>query len=91
LMIALSYIVLRHKRPEWERPYRAPGGLFTGYLAVAFCLWIIIGSLSEIAPYSLLVLGGYYLIGIASHLYAKRMQKVKPDEWAPRILTPDDL
>lgn len=34
-MVALSFIVLRRTQPTMERPFRAPGGLFTGVVAAA--------------------------------------------------------
>ena len=48
-------------------------------------------TFSEITITSLGVLGGYFLVGIALHLYARYMRKVKPDEWKPYILSPDDI
>ncbi|MCY4264218.1 MAG: APC family permease [Gammaproteobacteria bacterium] len=41
--VALSFIALRKNEPELKRPYRAPGGMATGYLA--FVLSIGIGVL----------------------------------------------
>lgn len=41
--VALSFLALRKKEPELERPYMAPGGVVTGYLALV--LSIAIGAL----------------------------------------------
>lgn len=90
-MVALSYLILRIKRPEWERPFKVKHGLLVGILALAFTIWIIIASLSEIAPSSLYLLTAYFAIGIGFHIYAKRMQKKRPKEWKPIVLGPEDI
>ena len=41
--VALSFLALRKNEPELERPYQAPGGRFTGYLALV--LSVSIGAL----------------------------------------------
>ena len=41
--VALSFLALRKNEPELERPYQAPGGSFTGYLALI--LSVAIGAL----------------------------------------------
>ena len=41
--VALSFLALRKNEPELERPYQAPGGSFTGYLALV--LSVAIGAL----------------------------------------------
>ncbi len=38
--VALSFIALRRNEPELARPYTAPGGIATGYLALALSLGI---------------------------------------------------
>lgn len=91
MMVALSFLILRKKHPEWERPFKVKCGTLFGILALAFTLWIIIASFSEIAVSSLYILGGYFVIGIGLHLYAKHMQKANPKEWHPIILGPDDI
>ena len=38
--VALSFLALRNNEPELERPYTAPGGKATGYLALALSIGI---------------------------------------------------
>ncbi|MCG8413779.1 MAG: APC family permease [Pseudomonadales bacterium] len=38
--VALSFLALRRNEPELERPYRAPGGMATGYLALVLSIGI---------------------------------------------------
>jgi amino acid transporter len=39
--VAWSFLALRKKEPELERPYLAPGGRFTGYLALILSIGLI--------------------------------------------------
>ncbi len=91
LMVALSFFILRKKRPDWHRPYKMPYAPFLGALAIIFPIWVITASLSEIDPRSLAILGVYFAIGLIIYIYVKVMQKKYPDEWAPYVLTPKDV
>ncbi len=91
LFVSMSFLILRKKHPDWNRPLKVKGGNIIGILSVIFCLWIIYASLSEISLNSIIILAIYFAVGVALHLYARYMRKVKPDEWKPIILTPDDI
>lgn len=91
LFVTLSFLIIRKKHPNWHRPFKVKGARFIGGLSILFCVWILVATFSEITLASLGVLGGYFLVGIALHLYARRMQKVKPEEWKPYVLSPDDI
>ncbi len=93
MMVALSFLILRKKRSNWERPFKIkkPFGMLMGILAFLFTLWVVVASISQIALSSVYILGGYFVIGVILHLYAKRMQKVKPEEWEPNVLGPEDI
>jgi len=41
VMVAWSFLALRNKEPELPRPYRAPGGNFTGYIAVILSVALV--------------------------------------------------
>jgi len=42
-MVAVSFLVLRRREPDLERPFRAPGGLFTGVAALLLsCLLLLV-------------------------------------------------
>lgn len=91
LFVSLSFILLRKKHPEWERPFKIKAGMFIGVLSVAFTIWVIIASISEISVNSIAILAVYFAIGACLHFYARYMRKVKPEEWEPKILTPADI
>lgn len=91
MMVALSFLILRKKHPEWERPFKLKFGIFFGILALLFTLWIIIASFSEIALSSLFILGGYFAIGVVLLIYAKMKQKSDPVTWKQIVLTPADI
>ena len=91
LMVALSFIKLRKLRPEWERPFKAPGGKVMGVLAALFTLWIIYSSIAEITTTSIIILAGYFAVGACFHMYAKHKQKTDPENWAPKVLTAEDV
>lgn len=91
MWVTLSFLVLRKKHPEWERPYKVKCGTLVGLAALAFTIWVIYASLSEISAVSICLLVGYFFVGALFHLYAKKMQKVSPDKWAPIILGPEDI
>jgi len=89
LFVSLSFLIIRKKHPEWERPFKVKKGNIVGALSVIFCLWIIFSSVTQISFSSLSILGGYFIVGLGLHLYAKSMQKKYPVEWKPIILNPD--
>lgn len=89
--VVLAFLTLRKKHPEWERPFKVKYGIAVGIAALIFTLWVIYASLSEISTTSLILLLGYLFIGMLFHLYAKRMQKLHPEEWKPVILSPKDI
>ena len=44
-LTVLGLIVLRHKHPEWERPYRVWGYPWAPLLFVAFAIWFVVTTL----------------------------------------------
>ncbi len=70
VMVAISFVVLRHKEPAMERPFRAPGGKATG--AIAVVLGMALGVLflpgmpaALVWPYEWVVIGLWWVVGIA--------------------------
>lgn len=69
MMVSLSYCVLQKKEPELERPFKAPGGMLTGVLAVAVALFMATLYLPIYSPTPLtkiewFLVGGWLIIGI---------------------------
>ena len=62
-----------------------------GVLAVLFTLWIIYTSIAEITTTSIIILAGYFAVGACFHMYAKHKQKTDPENWAPKVLTAEDV
>lgn len=90
IMVALSFIILRKKKPSWDRPYKVKYTKIISVLSVIFPLWVIISSIIEMSRDSWIVLGVYIAMGLPFFLYAKYMQKKKPQDWKPMVISPDN-
>ena len=91
LLVCLSFIALRRKHPEWERPYRIKGGTFWGYYGIVFCIWVIIQNALAMDTGAVTVLIIYLILGICFWGYAKLRQKKDPENWAPVVISPDTV
>lgn len=91
LMVTLSFIILRKKHPEWDRPYRARYPKFFSTVSLLFTVFVIYTSAASMDFSAWTVLIIYVIIGVPLFLYAKSMQKKKPGEWEPIILNPNYL
>ncbi|MFO0389750.1 MAG: APC family permease [Alphaproteobacteria bacterium] len=60
-IICFTVMYLRHKEPNLERPFKAPGGMVTPLLGIGFCGWLIYGLLSD--PVAIKFYIVYLLIG----------------------------
>ncbi len=89
LMVTLSFILLRRRHPEWERPYKARFPKFYSTVSILFTLFVIYTSIKTMDLSGWIVLMSYLLMGVPFFFYAKSMQKKKPKEWKPIILNPD--
>ena len=54
LYIACSYITLRKQEPEMNRPYRAPGGILTGIVAVGASIFFFLSLILPFSPGALI-------------------------------------
>lgn len=75
--VAWSFIVLRKREPEMERPYVVPNGTFVGYTALV--LSVAIATLyfpwspaALIWPYEWLIIFGWIIIGAVMFVLAKK-------------------
>lgn len=89
-MVSLDAMVLRKKHPEWERPYRAPGGKPLFILAMIVSVWIVIGSFFEMTSGAYIALAIYFAIGILLHFIMIYYRKKNPQQKEAIVLTPDD-
>ncbi|MPM02006.1 hypothetical protein SDC9_48250 [bioreactor metagenome] len=89
LMVTLSFIILRKKHPEWERPYKVKAATLLGTISVFFTIYVIYTSVLAMNTGAWVVFILYFALGIPFWAYAKGKQKKDPANWAPIILSPD--
>lgn len=90
-MCCLDAMKLRKTHPEWERPYRAPGGDMIFVIGLFISVWIAIGSALELEIGGYISLGIYFLIGYGLHLLMGILRKRDPEKYPVlSTLTPDD-
>jgi APA family basic amino acid/polyamine antiporter len=80
VMVALSFVALRRREPDMERPFTAPGGRSTGVLAAV--LAIALGSLflpgmpaALVWPYEWVLLAAWWALGL---VFMVRLPSVGP-------------
>jgi amino acid transporter len=74
--VALSFIVLRKREPEMQRPFKVPKGMLVGYAALFLSLGIILlympGSPAALVwPYEWAIVGAWSLLGVLLYLWAR--------------------
>jgi amino acid transporter len=75
-MVAASFVVLRKREPEMDRPFMVPYGMWVGYaalvLAVGIALLYMPGSPAALVwPYEWAIAGGWALLGLGFYLWAR--------------------
>ncbi|MEA4922066.1 MAG: APC family permease [Eubacteriaceae bacterium] len=84
-MVSLSFLILRKKEPELDRPYKVKGGVVVGILAVCvsfFFLYLYL-PLGSPAPLSLIewgIVGGWLILGVILWLVNNRTVDHKSEE-----------
>jgi APA family basic amino acid/polyamine antiporter len=84
-------MVLRKKFPEWERPYKAPGGNALFIAGMIVSIWIIIGSSLELPIGGYISLAIYSVIGIVLYMIMGSIRKNNPKDHELITLTPKDI
>lgn len=69
VMVAISFVVLRYREPEMERPFRTPGGVTTGVIAIVLATSVGILYLpgmpaALIWPYEWAIFAGWGIAGV---------------------------
>lgn len=91
LVVCLDALALRKKHPEWDRPFKTPGGPVVFVLGLFISVWIVIGSCLE------LPLGGYVslviFLAVGGLLFAmmKHLRSKNPEAMALKTFTPEDI
>ena len=87
----LDALVLRKKYPNWERPYKAPGGNALFIVGMVISIWIMIGSSLELPLGGYISLAIYSIIGVILYLLMESYRKKDPINLKLITLTPDDI
>jgi amino acid transporter len=79
-LVAVTFLVLRRREPDMERPFRVSNGLVVGVLAGVLSLGLAVLYLpgmpaALIWPYEWIILGAWWLAGIVLVL---RLPKIGP-------------
>jgi len=84
--VCYSFVKMRKFEPELERPYKAPGGVATGYLGVLACAIMVIiflpGMPSALVwPFEWALVFGWTILGIVFAFWAKASFGNVTREW----------
>jgi amino acid transporter len=76
LLVAISFLVLRRKEPELERPFRVKYGNYIAFAVVLFCICFLIfstplGRVTPRWPTEWMLISTWALIGIFFALWAR--------------------
>lgn len=86
LMVSISFVILRKKEPDMERPYKVKGGKVIGIAAIILAAFM---TMLYIIPQSVfaygagliwqewIVVGAWILLGLFFYIYSKRKYKDK--------------
>lgn len=89
LMVCASAIVLRLRRPEWDRPFRLPLGIPLYTVGIIVSLVIIVIGISELPPEAILPIIVYLVLGLMIPIGMRAYRRRNPG-WEAVTLTPDD-
>jgi APA family basic amino acid/polyamine antiporter len=76
-MAVVGVILLRRKRPEWERPYRMWGYPVTPFLFAVASLWLVVNTLIE-KPLPSLAGLGLILAGLPFYWWWRKQAPAVP-------------
>lgn len=90
LVVCYDCYKLRKTHPDWERPYKAPGGNAFLFLGMIVSVWVVIASSLSLDAAGWLSLVFYMAVGVAVMIGMDRYRKAHPGELEPKLLTPDN-
>ncbi|MCD8116624.1 MAG: APC family permease [Oscillospiraceae bacterium] len=90
-MVCLDALLLRRKHPEWDRPYKTPGGPVLMVIGMAVSIWVVIASSLSLDFAGWMSLVAYFAIGVIVLIAANVYRRKNPGKFAPIILTPDNI
>lgn len=75
LYVALSFLVLRHREPELNRPFRVRWGRAVGAAAALSSLALVVlympGSPAALQPIEWMMFGGWMLLGVSMYAWSR--------------------
>ena len=71
-MVSISFIVLRKKEPNLERPYEIKNYKFVGYMAILLSILMLMLYIPGMIFAEWIIVGGWVLIGIMFYVTAKK-------------------
>lgn len=86
----VNVIKLRKKHPEWERPFKAPGGVPMMIAGMIISVWIILGASLELDKGGYISLLAFIVVGFIVYFINKSYRKSDPNK-QPITLTPEDI
>ncbi len=91
LVCSAAAMALRKKHPEWERPYKAPGGTFTFVCGMIISAWIIIGSALEMDLTGFISFAIFCAVGVLLFIGMSVYRKNNPGKIELIEFSPDNL
>ncbi|OIB58329.1 APC family permease [Natrialba sp. SSL1] len=76
LLVAISFLVLRYREPDMDRPYKVPGGKAIGFLGLALTVFFVYlylpgGQSALLWPYEWLIVLLWCALGLAFYLVSE--------------------
>ncbi len=90
IIVSLDALQLRKLHPEWERPYKAPGGNGVFVLGAVIGLAILVASMLELTTSSYIALAIYIVVGLILKIIMDSFRKKDPNNLGVVTLTPAD-
>ncbi|SHJ75071.1 APC family permease [Desulfofundulus thermosubterraneus] len=90
-MVALSFLILRYREPNMERPFKIANGKLVGFLAVILSFSMILlylpGSPAALVwPYEWLIFLGWSLLGVVFYIWARAAYGNAADEIMQEVI-----
>ena len=79
-IVAMSFLVLRKKKPQMARPFRVKNGMLIGSLAVLMSgfmalMYVVPGTNCSLVWQEWIIVGGWGMLGLILAIRSKRLYK----------------
>jgi len=72
VLVSISFVIIRKKYPDMERPYKVKNHKFVGYMAVILTILMLIAYIPGMISVEWVIVGAWALLGIVFYSLAKR-------------------